>query len=117
MEEEALEDLPDMEVVGLEAHHHTADQDLGDHHMEVEDLEVHHTVDQDSEDHHMEEWEVHHTVDQDSEDQGMDQDQDMDHLQGMDQDQDMDHQDTDQGMDHLHLEVDLEAQEDLYVVV
>ena len=84
MEEEALEDLPEMEVVGLEAHHHTEDQDLGDHHMEVEDLEVHPMVDQDSED----------------------QDQDMDHLQGMAQ-----------GMDHLHLEVDLEAQEDLYVVV
>ena len=48
--------------------------------------------------------------------------QDMEaHLQGMGQatDQDMDHhhQDTDQGMDHLRREVDLEAQEDLYVVV
>lgn len=66
-----LEDLPDIEVEGLEAHP-TVD------HMVVEDLE----------DHHMEEWEVHTMVDQDSEDLGMDLDQDMDHLQGMDQDMD-----------------------------
>ena len=82
---------------------------------DLQDMEAHLTVDQDLEN-PMEAWEVHHTVDLDSEDQ------DMAHLQGMgqatDQDQDMDHhQDTDQGMDHLRREVDLEAQEDLYVVV
>ena len=65
----------------------------------------------------LQDMEAHLTVDQDLEDQ------DMAHLQGMgqatDQDQDRDHhhQDTDQGMDHLRREVDLEAQEDLYVVV
>ena len=38
-------------------------------------------------------------------------------LRTKDQDMDHHHQDTDQGMDHLRREVDLEAQEDLYVVV
>ena len=64
------------------------------------DMEEEVSVDQDLEA-PMEAWQVHHTVDLDSEDQ------DMDHH----------HQDTDQGMDHLRREVDLEAQEDLYVVV
>ena len=66
---------------------------------DLQDMEAHLTVDQDLED-PMEAWEVHRVVDLDSEDQ------DMAHLQGMGQ-----------GMDHLRREVDLEAQEDLYVVV